>query len=77
MSEGRGTQRVLRVDWTACDRRGVCLELLPELLAADDWGYPLQRRADLTVRDGEAADAEEAVALCPRLALRLLKTVQT
>ena len=63
----------LHVDWTRCDGRGLCLELLPELLTADDWGYPLSR-------NGEAAPvvprrlvehAERAVAECPRLALRL------
>jgi ferredoxin len=26
----------LHVDWTACDGRGLCAELLPELLAEDD-----------------------------------------
>ncbi|MEJ5914368.1 ferredoxin [Pseudokineococcus sp. 1T1Z-3] len=31
----------LHVDWTACDGRGLCAELLPEVLAADPWGYPV------------------------------------
>lgn len=63
----------LHVDWTACDGRGLCAELLPELLAEDEWGYPL-------VRSGEAepvvplalhAPARRAVDLCPTLALRI------
>jgi hypothetical protein len=33
----------LHIDWTACDGRGLCQELLPELLARDEWGYPLPR----------------------------------
>ena len=33
----------LHIDWTACDGRGLCAELLPELLAEDDWGYPVPR----------------------------------
>ena len=49
MSTRQHTER-LHVDWTACDARGTCLELLPELLEADDWGYP-------RARTGEAAPA--------------------
>jgi ferredoxin len=33
----------LHIDWTACDGRGLCAELLPELLLSDDWGYPVAR----------------------------------
>ena len=29
------------VDWTACDGRGLCAELLPELVSRDEWGFPL------------------------------------
>ena len=36
----------LHVDWTRCDRRGLCHELLPEILVADDWGYPLSRTGE-------------------------------
>ena len=35
----------LHIDWTACDGRGLCSELLPEILTEDDWGYPLARQA--------------------------------
>ena len=63
----------LHVDWTACEARGSCIELLPHLLTEDDWGYPLARggtrEVALTVAD--VPDAEEAVRLCPRLALSL------
>ena len=27
----------LHIDWTVCDGRGLCMELLPELLGRDDW----------------------------------------
>ena len=37
-----GTTR-MHIDWTACDGRGGCTELLPEVLATDDWGYPVPR----------------------------------
>jgi ferredoxin len=63
----------LHVDWTACDGRGLCAELLPELLDTDDWGYPMAR--DLA-REPEVPVALEkharaAVRRCPRLALHL------
>ena len=59
----------LVVDLIACDGRGLCAELLPELITLDDWGYPL-----LSGREVPAAlrgEASAAVQLCPRLALRL------
>lgn len=64
----------LHVDWTRCDARGLCWELVPELLVPDDWGYPLSRTADRApaVPGRLEAHARRAVAECPRLALRLL-----
>jgi ferredoxin len=63
----------LQVDWTRCGARGLCLELVPELFAADDWGYPLSRTGDAApaVPPRLAAHADRAVAECPRLALRI------
>ncbi len=67
----------LHIDWTRCDGRGLCTELLPHQLTRDDWGYPLARRArngDRTNVEIDANDfdaAREAVALCPKLALSL------
>lgn len=60
------------VDWTACDGRGLCAELLPELVSRDEWGFPLipDPVVPLAVRD----HAERAVAACPRLALRIAST---
>ena len=31
----------LRVDFIACDGRGLCAEALPELITLDDWGFPI------------------------------------
>src|SRR5689334_23711322 len=58
----------LRVDPIACDGRGSCAEILPEMITLDDWGYPIIRAVDVPA--GLAAEASEAVRLCPRLALR-------
>jgi ferredoxin len=57
------------VDPIACDGHGQCAELLPEVIALDDWGYPI-------IDDGEIPPAlvplaKRAVRACPTLALRL------
>lgn len=64
----------LHIDWTRCDGRGLCSELLPGLLGRDDWGYPLSldgaREPD--VSETELGLARTAVKRCPRMAIRLL-----
>ena len=72
----RGAQR-LHVDWTRCDGHGSCVELLPELLALDDWGFPVSRSGERdpavpTALEGHARRAQKA---CPLLALRLIPAV--
>lgn len=59
----------LHVDPIACDGRGLCAELLPELITLDDWGFPIIRHGALP--DDLVTEAEEIVRLCPKLALRL------
>ncbi len=59
----------LTVDPIACDGRGLCAELLPELVRLDDWGFPVI--ADADVPDRLRSEAAAVVRLCPRLALRL------
>ena len=70
----------LAVDLIACDGRGLCAELLPELITLDDWGYPLlsgrtgtavPAAAGTAVPAALRGEASAAVQLCPRLALRL------
>ena len=59
----------LRVDWPQCQARGLCHELLPELIDLDEWGYPLV--LDEVPRE-LLASARAAVRACPRLALRIV-----
>jgi ferredoxin len=59
----------LSVDRIRCDGSGLCAEMLPELVALDDWGYP-------TVREGAVPTqledlARRVVETCPVLALTL------
>ncbi len=67
----------LRVDWTRCDGRGLCTELLPELLREDPWGYPVGRpdatdaRGVVSVPAGLVEHAAAAVDACPLMALHL------
>jgi ferredoxin len=60
----------LRVDRIACDGRGLCAELLPEVVTLDEWGYPVLRD-DGAVPPRALAHARRAVAACPLLALSL------
>jgi ferredoxin len=57
----------LLVDWPACKARGLCFELLPEIVLLDDWGYPIVGEVPDHLLDA----AREAVRACPTLALRL------
>jgi len=64
----------LRVDPIACDGRGLCAEMLPELITLDDWGFPIISDQDMP--DRLKADARETVRACPKLALRLVRPRQ-
>jgi len=64
----------LHINWTQCDGRGLCTELLPGILGRDDWGYPvpLDHTHEPHIPAGCEAEAAAAVRLCPRLALTLM-----
>ena len=59
----------LRVNPIACEAHGMCAELLPELITADPWGYPIV--APGPVPDDLLPLARRAVTACPTLALLL------
>ena len=67
------SQRVT-VDWTVCQGRGTCSELLPERIALDEWGYPIIDPAPV----GQQLDtfARMAVDHCPTRALRLQRLAE-
>lgn len=58
----------LQVDWPSCDGRGLCHELLPEIVDLDPWGFPLIKG---TVPPELVKTARAAMNACPRNALRL------
>ena len=62
----------LKVNPIDCTGHGVCAELLPELVSLDEWGYPIiDPRPVPPALDREA---RRAVAACPALALKLMRT---
>jgi ferredoxin len=63
--------QTLRVNPIACTGHGVCAELLPELIAADEWGYPIIDPGPVPAV--LERDVRRAVSACPALALRLTR----
>jgi ferredoxin len=59
----------LRVNAIACEAHALCVELLPELIRLDDWGYPILETEH--VPRELLGLAERAVDACPTLALIL------
>ena len=60
------------VDPTACDAFGYCTEILPELIALDEWGFPIVSGHE--VSEELLGQAQRAVRFCPRRALALRTT---
>lgn len=65
-------QLELVVDRIKCDGRGLCAEILPELIRLDSWGYPIL--APGPIPQHLMALAERAVDDCPVLAIALRRT---
>ncbi len=59
----------LRVDWIRCDGYGLCGDLAPDLIALDEWRYPILRAG--AVDASLVNDARRAVDCCPMKALFL------
>ena len=65
---------MMRIDWTACDRRGLCAELLPELIRLDQWGYPIVQAGAVPAE--LMTHARRAAAACPTLAIHIQATAR-
>jgi ferredoxin len=78
VADGQARDAV-HIDWTRCDGRGLCAELLPDHISRDKWGYPVATRgapadrSTIPMTPPFLEAAEEAVALCPVLALSLMR----
>ena len=66
----------LHIDWTRCDGHGSCVELLPDVLAPDPFGFPMSRSGDRdpAIARRDATAARHAVRNCPVMALQLFTT---
>jgi ferredoxin len=62
----------IAVNRIRCDGRGLCAELLPELIRLDDWGYPIVAPGPVPAH--LSAHAQKAVAGCPMFALAVRPT---
>jgi ferredoxin len=77
MSAAQTSTSVLHIDWTKCDGRGLCAELVPDLLGRDEWGYPIalkgppSARSDIPLPSQRLDAAIDAVRLCPVMALTI------
>jgi ferredoxin len=57
----------LRLNPITCEAHGMCAELLPEMIALDDWGYPILDERPIPPE--LVAHARRAADACPTLAL--------
>jgi NADH:ubiquinone oxidoreductase subunit F (NADH-binding)/ferredoxin len=60
----------LALDWTRCRGHGLCAHIVPELVQLNDDGFPVM--LDTPVAPWLQRNADQAVAMCPALALRLV-----
>jgi len=71
----------LNINWTRCQGRGLCIELLAGALDSDPWGYPLAQdgraagNGKVHVDGDQLEAAREAVKMCPLAALSLHEDV--
>jgi ferredoxin len=59
----------LAVDRIRCDGRGLCAELLPEMIRLDEWGYPIVAAGPIP--EHLIPLAQRAVEDCPVLAIAI------
>src|SRR5215470_4801830 len=71
LPEGPETEdnKQLIVDWVRCEGHGLCAHLVPELIHLDKSGFPVI--LPIPVPPWLEKDAQQAVQMCPALALRL------
>ncbi len=67
-----GGESRLTLDWTRCHGHGLCAHLVPELVQLDGQGYPVL--LDMAVPSWLHQEAQQAVQMCPSLALRLVSS---
>lgn len=61
-----------------CDGRGLCHDAAPDLIALDEWGYPLLPGGGLRseIEPADRRAAQDATHACPALALHLERGIR-
>ncbi len=62
----------LHIDASLCAGHGRCYTLEPELVQADDEGFPVQLGKHIEVPEGSEAAAQKVVANCPEGAITVV-----
>ena len=57
----------VRINPIACDAHGLCVEMLPELMRIDDWGYTIIDTSEIPPE--LEALAQRAASQCPTQAI--------
>lgn len=63
------TPQTIAIDRIRCDGHGICADVVPEMIALDDWGYPIIEGRPVPAH--LLHHARRAVRSCPVQALRL------
>src|SRR3990172_3763587 len=61
----------VRVDWIRCDGSGLCGALAPDLIALDEWRYPLLPAEP--IEGSRRHEIQRAIDCCPMRALSIEK----
>ena len=76
VERGPSVSTRLHIDWTRCDGHGSCVELLPDILGTDEFGFPIpwshEKEPVIPVRSRIAAS--HAVRSCPLMALKVFRS---
>jgi NADH:ubiquinone oxidoreductase subunit F (NADH-binding)/ferredoxin len=61
----------LTVDWSRCEGHGLCAMLVPDLVNLDANGFPVL--SDMAVPSWLARDSQQAMEMCPAMALQMAR----
>jgi ferredoxin len=63
----------INIDKDLCSGHGRCYTLSPNLVQADDEGFPVQQGQDIEVSAADEAEGRRIVANCPEGAIRVVE----
>jgi ferredoxin len=62
----------IHIDQDLCSGHGRCYTLSPNLVQADDEGFPVQQGQDIEISPSDEAAGRKIVANCPEGAIRVV-----